>query len=71
MFIEATFLKPHVACDHKGRLGDHTTEWKSVEAGVIHGSVLGPVLFLLFIVDLNTYLLARAETDKYADNIIS
>ena len=46
------------------KVGSTTTEWKSVEAGVIQGSVLGPVLFLLFIADI------RVELLKYADDIL-
>ena len=47
------------------------TEWKDVEAGVIQGSVLGPTLFILFISDINNYLPADAEIEKYADDIVS
>jgi retron-type reverse transcriptase len=44
------------------------TEWKSVEAGVIQGSVLGPILFLLFIHDINEILPNEIELEKYADD---
>jgi hypothetical protein len=34
-------------------MGNTVTEWKRVEAGFIQGSVFGPVLFVLFIFDIN------------------
>ena len=49
----------------------HETEWKDVEAGVIQGSVLGPILFLIFISDINEYLPKGVEIEKYADDIIA
>ena len=52
------------------RVGKISTDWKRVEAGVIQGSVLGPVLFLLFIADINTYLPEGVRFEKYADDII-
>ena len=53
------------------RVGEITTEWKKVEAGVIQGSVLGPVLFILFIADINKYLPKGVRFSKYADDIIA
>ena len=53
------------------RVGKISTDWKRVEAGVIQGSVLGPVLFLLFIADINTYLPEGVRFEKYADDIIA
>jgi hypothetical protein len=47
------------------------TEWKQVEAGVIQGSVLGPILFVLFILDINDYLPPGVEILKYADDILA
>jgi hypothetical protein len=38
---------------------------------VIQGSVLGPILFILFIADINDYLTAGAEIEKYADDILA
>ena len=42
--------------------GDIQTEWKQVKAGVIQGSVLGPVLFILFIIDINELMPDGTET---------
>ena len=42
--------------------GDIQTEWKQVKAGVIQGSVLGPVLFILFIIDINELIPDGTET---------
>ena len=47
------------------------TDWKSVEAGVIQGSVLGPVLFLIFISDINEVLPQGVDLQKYADDILT
>ena len=53
------------------RVGELTTEWKKVEAGVIQGSVLGPILFLIFIADINNYMPPGICFEKYADDIIA
>jgi hypothetical protein len=37
---------------------------------VIQGSVLGPILFILFIADLNDYLPTGVSFAKYADDIV-
>ena len=58
-------------CTQRVRVGETTTEWKKVEAGVIQGSVLGPVLFILFIADINKYLPKGVRFEKYADDIIA
>jgi hypothetical protein len=47
------------------------TEWRQVLAGVIQGSVLGPVLFLLFISDINGYFPDGVVLQKYADDILT
>ena len=46
------------------------SSWESVVAGVIQGSVLGPILFVLFILDINEYLIPQdANLSKYADDL--
>ena len=47
-----------------------TTEWKSVDAGVIQRSILGPILFILFISDINEVFQAGVVIQKYADDIL-
>ena len=51
--------------------GSITTDWKNVEAGVVQGSVLGPILFIIYIADMNSYLPVGTNAEKYADDIIS
>ena len=53
------------------KIGDFSTDWKNVEAGVVQGSVLGPILFILYISDINKYLPTGCSAEKYADDIIS
>jgi hypothetical protein len=45
--------------------------WKLVVAGVIQGSMLGPILFLLYISDIKEYLPAGAYHPRYADDILA
>ena len=52
-------------------LNGYETNWKEVVAGVIQGSVLGPVLFLLFISDINEYIPPGVNIQKYADDILT
>jgi hypothetical protein len=49
---------------------DIYTDWKPVEAGVIQGSILGPILFLIFIADINHAIPLGIELIKYADDIL-
>ncbi len=53
------------------KINDKETEWKEVVAGVIQGSVLGPILFILFISDINGYLPPGTNLKKYADDILA
>ncbi len=53
------------------RIGETTSHWKKVEAGVIQGSVLGPVLFILLIADINKYMPEGVRFEKYTDDIIT
>ena len=59
--------------DRKQRVvtSHHKTEWLPVEAGVIQGSVFGPILFILFIHDINKYMPAGVDIKKYADDILN
>ena len=54
--------------DRKQRVvtNQNNTEWLPVEAGVI-----GPILFILFIHDINKYMPAGVDIKKYADDILN
>ena len=52
------------------KVAGHTCNWVSVEAGVIQGSILGPILFILFLHDVNNYIPTESELEKYANDIL-
>ena len=47
-------------------LNRSNSEWKTINAGVSHGSILGPLLFLLFINDIVTDI--KASIKLFADD---
>ena len=47
------------------------TRWRDVLADVVQNSGLGPVLFLLSVLDINEYLPPGVELHKYADDILA
>ena len=46
-------------------IGEHSSEWEEVTSSVLQGSVLGPLLFTIFINDLSD--IVKNECRLYAD----
>jgi hypothetical protein len=53
----------------RGKCNDQFSSWKKIQVGVSQGSVLGPLLFLLYINDLPSTIDKKANTViLYADD---
>lgn len=66
----ATYLSDRF---HRVKSNSYTTEWLPVEAviHVIQGSVIWPILFILIISDINTYISDQTVLEKYAYDILT
>ncbi len=51
------------------KLNNQYSDWLDVEAGEIQGSILGPILFIIFISDINSYIPPSIQLTKYADDL--
>ena len=57
----------HVACRQRVRIPGTTSEWPTINRGVPQGSVLGPLLFNIFVNDL-FYVKINGQIMNYADD---
>ena len=49
-------------------VGGHTSPPQGIDAGVLQGSILGPILFLFYVNDLEDHLPPGVELAVYADD---
>ena len=48
--------------------GESSSSWETIITGVPHGSILGPLLFLMYINDLRHGICHTAKSVIYADD---
>ena len=66
LHILSSFLSYRKQREQRVLLNGQTSEWQNVTAGVPQGSILGPLLFLIYIIDLPSDLSSKAKL--FADN---
>ncbi len=53
------------------KLNNTFSPWETILVGVIQSSLLGPILFLIFIAEINDKLPNNANLSKYADDLLA
>ena len=64
----ASFIKSYLTNMYQHcKIGDSFSEWERIVAGVPQGSILGPLLFNIFINDIFLYI-ENSDLSNYADD---